>query len=72
MRWAIVAAVIAAVTAAVAANALLLNYGTDHNDPVGQLSPVARIPVAHIPASTTAPAPTTTTSDHGGGHGADD
>ena len=56
MRWAIVAAVILAVTAAIAMNALLLiSYGTEHTDPVGTLSPVARIPapprhVTTIPA----------------------
>ena len=42
MTWRI-AAVVVALIAVVAANALLLAFGSNHKDPVGRLSPIAQI-----------------------------
>ena len=63
MKWA-GASVVAALAAIVAVNVLLLTYGGDRHDPVGRLSPVAR-----LPAQTVRPrpvSPTTTVDNHGG------
>ena len=49
MRW-IVVAVVVALAAAIGVNALLLGYGANRHDPVGQLSPVANL---KAPATTT-------------------
>lgn len=58
MKWALV--VLVALAAVIAVNAALLSYGGDRHDPVGRLSPVARMPA---PSSTTA-RPTTTGEHH--------
>lgn len=59
MKW-LVASVAVALAAVVAANALLLVYAGNRNDPVGRLSPVARIrpgPSAQPPAPRVATTP---------------
>jgi hypothetical protein len=57
MRWVIVATA-AAVGAVIAANALLLVFGTNRHDPVGRLSPIAAYRPSHVvqpsPAARTA------------------
>jgi hypothetical protein len=45
-RLLIVALVVAAIAAAIVANLALLNYATSGNDPVGKLTPRARLPAA--------------------------
>lgn len=42
MTWRI-AAVLVALVAVAGANALLLTFGSNHNDPVGRLSPIAHV-----------------------------
>ena len=49
MRWTLVAVAVA-LAAVVAVNALLLFYGGDRHDPVGNLSPVATQPAGTTPA----------------------
>ena len=63
MRWA-VAAVVCALVAVIGANVLLLDYGGTRHDPVGRLSPVARLP---SPTTTPQPArqPAPTPADEG-------
>jgi hypothetical protein len=63
MKWVLLVAV--ALAAVIAVNAALLSYGGERHDPVGQLSPVATMPV---PTSTTRTTtiPPTTTSEHRG------
>ena len=58
----IVVAVAVALTAVVAANVLLLGYGRNRHDPVGRLSPVAKLPGA---PGTVPQTPTTTGGDNG-------
>lgn len=48
MKWALV--VLVALAAVIAANVVLLSFGGDRNDPVGQLSPVASLQ-APVPAT---------------------
>ncbi len=63
MRW-LLAVLLATLAATVAVNVLLLGYGGSPNDPVGQLSPVANLPVsAHI---------VRVDDQHHHAHGADD
>ncbi len=55
MKW-LLAVAVAALTAIVAANVVLLVYGDNRHDPVGQLSPVANLrttpaPLVPVPLS---------------------
>ncbi len=59
MKW-LIMSIVVALTAVVAANALLLVYGANRNDPVGRLSPIAEIrlhlaPKHPVPHVTTTP-----------------
>ena len=57
MTWRI-AAILVALVAVAGANALLLTFGSNHNDPVGRLSPIAHVrvvPPARTPPSTPVP-----------------
>lgn len=69
MKWVLLVAV--ALVAVIAVNAALLSYGGERHDPVGQLSPVATMPVPTSTATTPTVQPPTTTSEHHG-HYADD
>jgi len=61
MKW-LLASIAIALAAVVAANALLLVYGGTRNDPVGRLSPIAKIRPGSQP-----PSPRVTdTPSHGG------
>lgn len=53
-RLAMIAAVLAAAAAAVLLNVLLLNSATSSNDPIGKLTPNARLPA---PGTSLRPAP---------------
>lgn len=62
MRWAL-GVMLATLAATVMVNVLLLGYGGTSHDPVGQLSPVAYLPL---------PLPAHAHLDDGRGHAADD
>lgn len=63
MRVALAAVVVLAVAAlAIGANYALLGFATHRNDPVGRLSPVARLPSGPA-ATTTVPPPATTAGE---------
>ncbi|HVC86754.1 MAG TPA: hypothetical protein VNC40_04915 [Gaiellaceae bacterium] len=61
MKWAL-GVMLAALAATVTINVLLLGYGGTHNDPVGQLSPVANLPLRPLVGPT---APSGTTPNRG-------
>jgi hypothetical protein len=59
VKW-LIMSIVVALTAVVAANALLLVYGANRNDPVGRLSPIAEtrlhlMPEHPVPHVTTTP-----------------
>jgi hypothetical protein len=58
VKW-LIMSIVVALAAVVAANALLLVYGANRNDPVGRLSPIVETPLNLTPKQ---PVPHVTTT----------
>lgn len=71
MRWA-PAVIVMALLAVVAVNALLLAYGRDRHDPVGQLSPVTGRSAPTVKARPLPPSPAAKDEQRNRPHATDD